>query len=87
MPWTHLEVVPGDLVRAGHPCQGEDDQGQEGGDGEREQLQDPVDRHHQDRVQGPQRLAVTLLAISCATIQIISLILRRTLTRGDNSLT
>ena len=68
MSWPHLEIVPGDLVRAGDPCQGEDDQGQEGGDGEGEQLQDPVDRHHQDRVQRPQRLAVTLLTISCATV-------------------
>ena len=68
MSWPHLEIVPSDLVRAGDPCQGEDDQGQEGGDGEGEQLQDPVDRHHQDRVQRPQRLAVTLLTISCATV-------------------
>lgn len=41
-----LEVEPGHLVSAGHPCQGEQHQRQQRGDGERQQLQDPVQGHH-----------------------------------------
>ena len=45
----HLEVVPGHLVSAGHPGQGEEHQGQQGGDGEREQLEYPEHGHDLQR--------------------------------------
>ena len=48
-----LEVEPGHLVSGGHPGQGQHHQGQQRGDGEGEQLQDPEHGHHfRDRVMG-----------------------------------
>ena len=46
---VHLEIVPGHLVRAGDPGQGEEHQGQQGGDGERHQLEYPEHGHHLGR--------------------------------------
>ena len=38
------------------PCEGEEDDGYEGGDGEGYTLADPVHGHDQDRVGAPHRL-------------------------------
>ena len=38
------------------PCEGENDDGYEGGDGQGDALEDPVDGHHDDAVGRPHRL-------------------------------
>ena len=43
---AHLEIVPGHLICAGHARQGEEHQGQQGGDGQRQQLEYPEHSHH-----------------------------------------
>ena len=45
----YLEIVPGHLISAGHPSQGEEHQGKQRGDGQRQQLKYPVDGHHLQR--------------------------------------
>lgn len=43
-----LEVVPADVVRVLDPKQWVEDDGEEGGDGQGQDLQDPVDCHDDD---------------------------------------